>query len=185
VDEELWGEPPFWDSIEPYRDKHYFKRRSFREKMSSWLQCWARRYCGHEIIDLGKPSSTVSVDMQTIYSILRRRFPTEGEIFLSDSRNYKLCNLDDINKFLKRDLTNKMGFIANNLDCDDFALRLAGQFSIPNWSDLTIGLMWTNAHALNCLIDQNEDFWFLEPQTDELTQELKSWQGTTLRFIMI
>lgn len=133
-----------------------------------------------------KPSSTREIDMGELQALLTERFPgvSTENFYLSDARNYKLCNLKDINRFLKADATDRAKYTAERLDCDDFAFRLMGQFSVPDWSDLCIGLVWTSAHALNCLIDQNEDFWFVEPQTDELLPKLKQWMGT-LRFIII
>ena len=119
-----------------------------------------------------------------LYTKLKTLFP-EAEIFISDSDNYRLCNLDDINAFLKADLTDKIKYETNRMDCDDFASRLHGQFSTPPYSDLAVGKVWTDKHALNCLIDQNGEFWFIEPQTDELLSDLAEWQGNEIRFIEI
>ena len=69
--------------------------------------------------------------------------------------------------------------------CDDFSYRLMGQFSIPGWSDLAFGIVWTSkpyAHALNCMIDEEERFWFVEPQTDELIETI---EGVEARFIIM
>ena len=130
------------------------------------------------------PTSTREITPAKIRAIFRAEFP-EGELYLSDSKDYYLCNLDDINTFLEADQTDKIKFQENRMDCDNFANRLFGQFSIPLWSCLTIGKMWTDKHACLILIDQNEGLWILEPQTDDLTTELAPWQGSINRWTEI
>ena len=130
-----------------------------------------------------KPKSTREISIGDISTLLYHKFPGVP-VYLSDSV-YKLCGLDDINAFLAQDQTNKMGYMAEEFDCDNFSYRLMGQFSVPDWSGLAFGLVWTDLHALNCVIDQNEDFWFVEPQSDALKPALEPWQGTTIRFIII
>jgi len=142
----------------------------------------ARLFCGHG--QQGTPTSTREITPDRIRHIFRRKFP-EGELYLSDNKDYKLCNLDDINTFLEADKTDKMKYIEDEFDCDDFANRLFGQFSIPSWSSLTIGKMWTNLHACLLLIDQNEELWILEPQTDELQTDLEPWQGSANRWMEV
>jgi len=137
-----------------------------------------------EVTPLPKPTSTREISQVEIVNIFRARFP-KGELYLSDSKGYKLCNLDDINIFLEADQTDKLIYKAQAFDCDDFANRLFGQFSIPDWSDLTIGKMWTDKHACLMLIDQNEDLWILEPQNDDLKPNLAAWQGSRNRWTEI
>lgn len=69
--------------------------------------------------------------------------------------------------------------------CDDFSYRLMGEFSVPGWSDLAFGIVWTNLHALNCFIDESGNFWFVEPQTDTLQSALLPWQGSKIRLIVM
>jgi len=130
------------------------------------------------------PTSTKQVDISAIRRIIREKFP-EGELYLSDATDYLLCSYDDIALFLAQDETNRQEYKAEHLDCDDFALRLAGQFSIPGWSALAFGLMWTEKHALNCFITENEELLFIEPQSDEIQDKLARWQGTQNRFILM
>lgn len=98
---------------------------------------------------------------------------------------YVLPSYDDIALFLAQDQTNKYDYVFPDYLCSHYAMRLAGQFSIPGWSNLTFGLCWTDKHALNCVITQDKEFYFVEPQTDTLQDKLEPWQGSTLRFIMI
>jgi len=116
--------------------------------------------------------------------ILRARF-REGVIYLSDSKLYLMCNRADIETFLKQDDTNKMGYVAEQRDCDDFSYRLMGQFSIPDWSALAFGIVWTNLHALNIIVTEDDKVLFIEPQTDDIIENLEDWMGSTIRFIMM
>lgn len=131
-----------------------------------------------------KPTSQRVISLAGLQKILRDKFPDQGELYLSDHL-YLMCNTADISKFLQQDATNKYGYKSEEYDCDDFAYRLMGQFSILGWSHLAFGIVWTNAHALNCFVDETEKFWFVEPQSDKIIEKLEEWQGTTIRFIMM
>lgn len=131
-----------------------------------------------------KPSSTRTISGTELMAIIRKRFPDEGKIYLSD-KEYKLCHVDDIRKFCAQDDTNRQKYQAESFDCDDFAYRLMGQFSIPDWGDLAFGICWTEKHSLNCFIDEDKMLWFLEPQSDVIESNLASWQGSHLRFIIM
>ena len=130
-----------------------------------------------------KPTSREVVSYQGLYQILRQRFP-EGELYLSD-RIYLLCDVDDINAFLKQDATNKYKYQEDVYDCDDFSYRLMGQFSVPDWSYLAFGIVWTESHALNILVTEDKKILFIEPQSDTLQEELLAWQGSMIRFVMM
>ena len=78
-----------------------------------------------------------------------------------------------------------MGYVTEERDCDDFSYRLMGQLSVPDWSGIAFGIVWTNLHALNCMIDENGKFWFIEPQTGRLQSKLEAWQGTEILFILL
>ncbi len=130
------------------------------------------------------PKSSIVVSGGVVTDIIRARFP-DCKLFISDMNDYKLVSDEDMAWFLAQDQTNKMGYVPEVRDCDDFSYRLMGQVSVPGWSDLAFGIVWTDAHALNCVILETKEFFFIEPQTDELQKELKSWQGTNIRFIMI
>jgi len=134
--------------------------------------------------ELPKPSSTEEIEVKELSTILRQRFPKEGQLFLSDQK-YKLCNVRDIRTFCTQDKTNHVKYESEWMDCDDFAYRLMGQLSIPEWSKLAFGIVWTNLHALNCFIGEDKLFYFLEPQKDTIQTQLEAWQGSTVRFIVM
>ena len=129
-------------------------------------------------------TSTAPINMEELWQLLYQRFPQMGALYLSD-KVYRLCSLQDIREFLHQDATNHYLYEAENLDCDDFSYRLMGQFSVPRWSDLAFGIVWTNLHALNIMVGVDKQVYFIEPQTDELLLELKDWMGTTIRFIIM
>ncbi len=129
------------------------------------------------------PSSTKEIDITRLRNLLQARFP-DAQIFLSD-RKYKLCNIDDIYRFIGQDKTNKMEFEDDWLDCDDFTYRLLGQFSIPGWASLAFGMCWTDKHALNVLVTEEREVKFLEPQTDEIKDKLETEWGTKYRMVII
>ena len=130
-----------------------------------------------------KPQSTEQITSQELRMLLHMAHP-HAKLYLSD-RTYRLCCMEDVRRFLKRDKTNRYKYIGKNeeYDCDDFAYRLMGQFSIPGWSALAFGIIWTKHHALNCLIDEEKNFWFIEPQTDGLSR-LKR-RGQSVYIIMM
>ena len=125
-----------------------------------------------------EPVLRAELSIGQVWSLLQTKFP-EASIFLSDTV-YQLATLKDIDEFLRVDQTNKMGYVPEERDCDDFSFRLMGQFSTPEWSGVALGIIWTDLHALNCFIDQNSEFWFIEPQTDNIQQRLVSWQVKNL-----
>ena len=119
-----------------------------------------------------------------LHSVLRDALGSEGEIYLAD-HNFWLCELDDIERFLDWDETNHHTYSAEEYDCDDFAKRLVGQFAVPGWSHFALGLVWTDVHAMNIMVDTNRDVWFVEPQTDARRSDLQSWQGAHLRWLVV
>lgn len=130
------------------------------------------------------PISSKRIDYTGLHALLRTNVPV-GEIFLSD-KSYLLCDKADIKAFLARDKTNKHEYVTQRFDCDDFAYRLMGQFSIPGWSDLAFGIMWTDKHAMNCMVTIEGLFYLIEPQNDTLqTGGLLPQQGDHIRVIMM
>jgi hypothetical protein len=104
---------------------------------------------------------------------VRNLFP-DAEFFVGDSWMWA-ARYDDIAVFLAQDMTNKAEYVTDeegipSHDCNVFANRLKGQFSIPYWCDLLLGKawLWEPRHALNCVITEDFRFFWVEPQTDEL-----------------
>ena len=120
------------------------------------------------------PKSTEKITCAELTSLLKNYVPT-AQIIMADNWKY-LCHYDDIALFLAQDQTNKMEWIEETRDCDDFAFRLKGQFSIPSWSGLALGICWTTepySHALNAMVTEDMKLWLIEPQSDEIIDNLK------------
>ena len=132
---------------------------------------------------LRKPTSTEEIDIVHLRNVLHAQYP-EAQVYLSD-KTYKLCSPADIRYFLKQDKTNRMKYVSEWWDCDDASYRLLGQFSVPAWSSLAFGIVWTNVHALNCMVGTDGKLYFIEPQSDKIQEKLEAWQGTKVRFFMV
>jgi hypothetical protein len=130
------------------------------------------------------PTKKVQVTSNYIFDILNKITPSATHIYISDSL-YWLCSKQDIDNFISQDDTNKMGYITEERDCDDFSYRLMGQLSIPDWSGIAFGIVWTNVHAFNCLIDESGKFYFVEPQSGKLYETIQPYMGNEILFILM
>jgi|TARA_Y100000310_G_scaffold23392_1_gene22375 hypothetical protein len=118
------------------------------------------------------PQSTIEIELAELHTLLTSTAP-DANIILADNWKY-LCSYEDVALFLAQDQTNKVEYISEEFDCDDFSFRLKGQFSIPGWAALALGICWTNNHALNCFVDEDKKLWFIEPQNDTITDVLEN-----------
>jgi hypothetical protein len=116
------------------------------------------------------PHSSERIELAELNGLLVASAPS-ATIWMADNWKY-LCKWDDVALFLAQDETNKAEYIAEEHDCDDFSFRLKGQFSVPAWSALALGICWTTTHALNCFVCEDRRLWFIEPQTDAITETL-------------
>ena len=139
--------------------------------------------CSERDESMPQPVFTGDMDIYQLSSILIDKFP-DIPIYLPDMK-YKVTTIQQLRRFLDWDDTDKQKYIAEYMDCDDFAYRLKGQVSIYPWSAIPFGIVWTDLHALNCFVDDTGKFWFVEPQNSKIQSELESWQGTELRFIAL
>ena len=140
-----------------------------------------------EWYELNQPASTKQIISTDLYKFLWRHFG-DTPFFIGDRYRY-LCNYDDIAVFLAQDQTNKMEYVSDtegisSYDCNVFANRLMGQFSVPGWCDLTFGKIWLKvpAHALNLIITETEEIFYVEPQNDEL-MSVDKYDSKEVRFI--
>jgi len=134
-----------------------------------------------------QPTSNVQITFGELYALLRKLFP-KAPVNLGENYRF-LCAYDDIALFLAQDQTNKFEYISDqkgisSYDCNIFANRLLGQFSIPGWCDLTFGKVWLSlpSHALNCMVAEDRQFFYVEPQTDKLLP-INKYNRDNVRFI--
>lgn len=114
-----------------------------------------------------KPKEKVPIGWEKLESILKRDLP-EAVIWCLDEK-YRLEWMQKIKQFLREDETDKMKYEADYLDCDNFARRLWGAFSVPGWSD--IPFCWANSevHAYNAVVTADDKKTYLvEPQSDRV-----------------
>jgi len=123
-----------------------------------------------------KPCGTISGDEMSsiLLDKLEEMKDDKADLFLADVDCKVYCK-DDVKAFLKLDETDKIVFKPEEKDCDDIAAKLFAKFA---------GLIWTTKHALNWFIDEYDILWFIEPQTDKLSQTLEDWQGWDVRFFL-
>lgn len=108
---------------------------------------------------------TALLDIYTVSSILIDTFPNIP-IYLSDM-TYYTCNILEVVRILKLDDTDKIIYESEKFDCDDYAYSLMGFISRDkNYTLLPFGIVWTTNHALNIFIDEYNQVWLIEPQTD-------------------
>ena len=119
------------------------------------------------------PEPTGVISLHEASSILLDKFE-DVEIYLPDE-DIKVYNKEEIKNFLKLDETDKIPYLAEIKDCDDSAAIMFGKFA---------GLVWTSLHALNFFISDDNKLFFIEPQTDLISQELEGWQGKEIRFFL-
>jgi hypothetical protein len=104
---------------------------------------------------------------------------------LSD-QNYKMVDVDQLQKFLRKDLTSLRKYKKTVHDCDDFSFILMGD--VTKWdSDLAFGIAWGynpsgTYHAFNIAIDITQQVRIIEPQTDEIFVDLDEWD---IRFVIM
>lgn len=118
------------------------------------------------------------IDINLASSILLDKLEAIGddraEIYLPDT-DIKIYNKDEVARCYELKEVSSIRYIAEEHDCDDFAAELYGKFA---------GLVWTNIHALNFFFDENATFWWIEPQTREISHILATWQGYEVRFFI-
>lgn len=123
-----------------------------------------------------KPTGTITASKLSLIlkQKLRELKDDKADRFYPD-RDIKTYDKQDVKDFLHLDETSEIKYIAEEMDCDDFAAEIYGKFA---------GLIWTTKHALNWFIDETLTFWFIEPQTDKLSKKLKDWQDWDVRFFL-
>ena len=124
-----------------------------------------------------EPAGSIGINQMS--SIILDKLDEMGddkvELYLADNI-CKVYKKEDVVKFLGLSEIDKIPYVAETHDCDDFAAELYGE-GIP--------LVWTNAHALNWFIEYDKNIlWFVEPQTDTIARNLENWQGWEVRFFL-
>jgi len=107
-----------------------------------------------------------------------------AEIYLSDNV-YQTITKRDLERKLALSEVNEHEFYDEVMDCDDFAYALHGELSVPPWSGVPFGIIWTNVHAFNLFVDDTDTVWYVEPQSDEMAPQIAAWQGSEVQLIVM
>ena len=128
------------------------------------------------------PLTGVPATGDQVFQALMKVVPQSAHVYISDNV-YMLCSKADIDRFLAFDSTNKEVYVSESHDCDDFSYRLMGQLSDSVWSGIAFGIIWTDAHAFNIMVDDQMQVWYIEPQSDAVKMSIEDWQGSEILFI--
>ena len=127
-----------------------------------------------------KPINTQEMDNVELTSLLVSEFLITN-IDMSDMK-YKTAPFTEYERFLIYDDTDKILYIPEFFDCDDFSVRLHGNITIPYWSALVFGELWvklspTKGHAVNFFVDNQHRVWIVEPQNDKIFIMPDDWEA--------
>ena len=97
--------------------------------------------------------------------------------FFTDSE-YQVFTVSDVQRFLAMDTTDKMEYEGEKFDCDNFAFLTYAMAEVA-MPGCCFGVLFAGtpqgAHAVNCFIDENNRFYIIEPQTDEIRALNSDW----------
>ena len=87
-------------------------------------------------------------------------------------QQYWLYKRESIEKFLSKDTTDKLKYVAERRDCDNFMKILTGAIflTFPGiaWADEIVTLPNGGGHALNGCIFEDKKYWDIESQNDNI-----------------
>ena len=94
-----------------------------------------------------------------------------SEVYIPDINN-KVYNKQDIVDFLGLDETDKIVYVPETMDCDDYAPPLYAK---------GLSMIWTDDHTINYFITLEGVLYYVEPQTDIISVNLV---GLHIRFFL-
>jgi hypothetical protein len=98
----------------------------------------------------------------------------QTEIFMPDVA-MKVYWKDDVMEFLDYDEIDKIVYVPESMDCDDFARMLFGR------EENSVSLLWTYDHAMNYWVSPDGVLYYIEPQNDLVSVNL---EGLMIRFFI-
>jgi len=118
-----------------------------------------------------KPVPGQRITDSEIYNIFKGK---TSNIWTSDA-SYDTARKKDIEKFLSLNYFRFRQYVPEKYDCDNYSFALMGMFTYL-MSGYAVGIAWVEtgngAHALNFFIDENKEFWYIEPQNNNIFQEV-------------
>ncbi|MCK5235916.1 MAG: hypothetical protein KAR06_02935 [Deltaproteobacteria bacterium] len=136
------------------------------------------------------PKDKGTISSGDIRSLYRQIFPDWlNRLHISD-RTFEITTIAELRRFVEWSGVDKLKYEAEFLDCDDFAVALAGEFArYPGWSGFPVTFLWGDIYgghafctavAWKSLEDKTPTVYFIEPQNDleiapELVEEMNLW----------
>ncbi len=122
---------------------------------------------GH-VQELAVPVVSGSISAVEVVQILRNQLNLTTDelkaLVLSDLA-FDLCSKTEAERFTKQTQIASGQYTANAHDCDNFSFGLMGYWS-DSLKSFAFGVMWSQNHAFNWLIDDAKQLWIVEPQTN-------------------
>jgi len=119
------------------------------------------------ITRLPEPKLDKRISNIRLRQILENYAGNKAQIYLLD-HFYYLPKKEDVAKLLSDTNVDKLKYISEIYDCDDFAIRLWGVTSQGKWASTTLGFACGNRHAFNIVILDDKKLYIIEPQNDKL-----------------
>lgn len=153
----------------------------------TWVNYWLK-YANYREIEaeatrrgiLSQPLAPAVIYKEITGSELGNILPAKYELdgqeyyihrYIRDEK-YKLTSIEEIKRFLKWNMADKLQYVAEYYDCDNFSLHLTSD--ALEWTPgLAFGIMDVPGHSKNICVTYDNKVWEIEPQADAVS-ELKS-----------
>jgi len=109
------------------------------------------------------------IDGEKVKTICKAAAPN-CRLYISDTIHYGLITDEEMERFLREDKTDLEKYVVHKNDCDDRAWDLLGDLSQGAWAEIAAGFAWSNLHAFNVYINDQEQLMVIEPQTDKIME---------------
>jgi len=86
-------------------------------------------------------------------------------LYLSDTV-YSTTSVSQAEKFSEATQIHYRQYVAEGHDCDEFSFALEGYWN-DNLAQFAFGIVWSNTHAFNIMVDYENKIWIVEPQTNK------------------
>lgn len=129
---------------------------------------------------LGSPKNKTKINNTKLQDIIESKIP-DCYLKLND-RKYYTTSFEEHMRFIEYSKVDLQPYIPEYHDCDDFAIALWGEYrGNIKWSGIAFGLMFVETpsyrHAINFFVDNLDDMYVVEPQTDAvwLIDDKQEW----------
>ena len=140
------------------------------------------------------PNIVGEISAAEVEAKIREIFPNVETFKIAD-RKYKLTTVEEMNRFLARDDTDKITWVREWPDCDDFTRRLLGNMTVPGWWSLAKGDCWIygedwgHSIVITLLYEGEQDteprVYFIEGQSDAMELAPEMFEDISVGLIKI